>query len=277
MNRPHILVNGDATGHVAAGERGLSYGDGLFETLAVRNGRPQLWERHMARLQAGCERLSITPVAPALLADEAGQVTGSAARAVLKITVTRGAGARGYRPHADAVPTRIVQCLPDPDYPPACARTGIAVRLCAMRMGHNPRLAGIKHLNRLEQVLARGEWNDDNIHEGLLADQAGNLVAGTMSNVFLVQGDTLLTPGLVRCGVAGVMRELLLELAGRAGIASAVRDVALEELQYADEMFVCNSLIGIWPVSRCAGRACAVGEVTRTLQRLLGEALENER
>jgi len=270
------LVNGVAADSLAVTDRGLLYGDGLFETLAVRNGRPQRWARHLARLQDGCERLSIPLPDGSLLAAEAERLCTGVDRAVLKIIITRGPGSRGYRPEAALAPTRVVQCLPDPGYSQACARDGIAARLCALRLGHNPALAGLKHLNRLEQVLARSEWNNDNIREGLLADQAGNLVEGTMSNVFLVHGDTLLTPDLARCGVSGIMRGLLLELAGHAGIACAVRDVALEELQQAEELFVCNSLAGIWPVVQCNDRAYTVGGVTRTLQRLLEEWPDDE-
>jgi 4-amino-4-deoxychorismate lyase len=274
--RPQTLVNGIVADSLAVTDRGLLYGDGLFETLAVRNGLPQRWGRHLARLQGGCKRLSIALPDGSLLAAEAARLCAGVDRAVLKILITRGTGSRGYRPDAVAVPTRIVQCLPDPGYSPDLARDGIVARLCALRLGHNSALAGLKHLNRLEQVLARSEWNDDNIREGLLTDQTGNLVEGIMSNVFLVHGDTLLTPDLARCGVSGIMRGLVLELAAHAGIACAVRDVALDEIWQADELFVCNSLAGIWPVVKCDNHTYAIGRVTRTLQRLLEELPDDE-
>ncbi len=271
------LVNGAAADTVAVTDRGLLYGDGVFETLAVIDGAPQLWTRHIARLQEGCARLGIAPVDAALFAGEAQQLCRNAERAVLKIIVTRGSGGRGYRPDASSRPTRILQRFPWPDYPHGCATEGVAVRLCRLRMGHNPQLAGIKHLNRLEQVLARGEWDDPDIREGLLQDQQGRLIEGTMSNVCLVQDRRLLMPELARCGVAGVIRALLLELAEAQGIATAVRDIEVSELATADEVLLCNSLIGIWPVTRIDARLYPAGKLTRQLQGLLHDYLDNER
>lgn len=267
--RPAMLINGRYQDRVSAGDRGLLYGDGLFETIAIREGRACYWDRHMARLLAGCERLGLAPVDPGLLAGEAARLCADSPSAVLKILLTRGSGGRGYRPPHPATGTRILQRHPMPDYPPEYARTGIRVRICSLRMGHNPRLAGVKHLNRLEQVLARAEWNDDNIAEGLMLDQDGNLVEGTMSNVFLVQDATLVTPELSRCGIAGVVRGRVLELAAAAGVHGEVRQVPLAELNQAREMFVCNSLIGIWPVTRLEGRALAVGSLTTRLRERL--------
>jgi 4-amino-4-deoxychorismate lyase len=266
---PAMLVNGRDRDLISASDRGLLYGDGLFETLAIRAGRACFWNRHMARLLAGCERLGLEPVDPALLAEEAAHLCAGSQRAVLKILLTRGCGGRGYRPPQHAGVTRVLQRFPVPEYPPEHAQTGIQARVCSLRMGHNPRLAGIKHLNRLEQVLARAEWNDDNIAEGLMLDQSGNLVEGTMSNVFLVQDATLVTPELTLCGIAGVVRGRLLELAALAGVHSVVRQVPLAELQRAREVFVCNSLIGIWPVTRLDGRVLAVGSLTARLREWL--------
>jgi 4-amino-4-deoxychorismate lyase len=232
--------------------------------------------RHIARLQEGCVRLGIAPVDAVLLAAEAQQLCGSAGRAVLKIIVTRGCGGRGYRPDVSGMPTRILQLHPWPDYPQDYAADGIMVRMCRLRMGHNQQLAGIKHLNRLEQVLARGEWEDPEIHEGLLLDQQGYLIEGTMSNVCLVQGTQLLMPDLSNCGVAGVIRALLLELAEAQGIETAVRAITENDLSEADEVFVCNSLIGIWPVLRIDDRVYPAGRLTRQMQGLLHGYLDNE-
>jgi 4-amino-4-deoxychorismate lyase len=266
---PPMLVNGQATSTVSACDRGLLYGDGVFETIAVADGKVQLWELHMARLQLGCQRLGMAPVDSGMLAAEAAALCRHVTRAVVKIIITRGAGGRGYRPSASATQTRIVQLYPWPDYPERFAREGIRLRICTMRMGHNTALAGIKHLNRLEQVLARAEWDDEEIPEGLLLDQQGLLVEGTMSNIFLVCGKKLVTPDLTQCGVAGVMRATVIELAAGAGISAELRSIPLEELYQAQEVFVCNSLIGIWPVSCIGNRSITTGNVTRQLQGLL--------
>jgi 4-amino-4-deoxychorismate lyase len=265
-----MLIDGKDSDQIAADDRGLLYGDGLFETFAVHSGEPQLWTQHMARLVRGCVRLGIEPPSVDLLQAEARALCAGSARAVLKIIVTRGSGGRGYRPPAPALPRRILSLHPWPDHPAHWPQQGVSVRLCDTPLGTNPRLAGLKHLNRLEQVLARAEWDDPDIAEGLMLDAAGGLVEGTMSNLFLVREGRLRTPALERCGVAGVMRARVLELAAQDGIACEVSDLGLADLQAADEVFVCNSIIGIWPVRRVQSMEFTPGPVTRFLQQATG-------
>jgi len=274
MNTGTTLVNGMATDSLSTLDRGLLYGDGLFETIAVHNRTPRRWSRHLARLQRGCARLGIAQPDAGLLETEAAALCRDAQRAVLKLIITRGTGGRGYRPDPAAAPTRILQLHPYPSWPADCALTGVRTRLCELRMGYNPALAGIKHLNRLEQVLARAEWDDPAVSEGLLQDQHGYLIEGTMSNVFLVRDNTLLTPGLTRCGVAGVTRGLILELAQQAGIETSVRNIAIGELTGMDEVFLCNSLIGIWPVNAIGDRQYPVGKLTQQLRAFLTDDMD---
>ena len=170
---------------------------------------------------------------------------------------------------ARPAPTRMLQLHDWPEFPPACARQGVALRICDIRLGHNPRLAGIKHLNRLEQVLARQEWDDTGIMEGLLLDSESNLVEGTMSNLFLVRDGVLLTPDLQRCGVAGIMRSQLLECAGQISINTEICQLGMVDLHEAEEVFICNSLIGIWPVISIDDRKYNRGIITSRLQNLL--------
>jgi len=273
------LINGKTTDCVASTDRGLLYGDGLFETIAVVDGSMRHWPRHLSRLQAGCDRLGIATVDGDELAHECQSLAGDADKAVLKVIVTRGSGGRGYRLPDKPSPTRIVQLHDWPAYSPACAEHGVAVRVCNTRLGHHPVLAGIKHLNRLEQVLARQEWGDADFMEGLLLDSAGYLIEGTMSNLFLVRDETLLTPDLHRCGVAGIIRTRVLELAEQLPIDVQIGPVEMQHLQAADEVFICNSLIAIWPViavdasdykiSDYKTRAYKKGAVTTQLQALL--------
>lgn len=242
------LVNGIESSCIDPLDRGFAYGDGVFRTLPARDGQPLHWKRHYHRLRHDCEALGIACPDPAILLDEARAVAAGRDHCVVKIIVTRGSGARGYRPDPAAIPSRVVLAAPAPAYPADHARAGIKLRLCRLRLAEQPRLAGIKHLNRLENVLARGEWDDPGIVEGLLLDAGGNVVEGTMSNVFLVEQGRLVTPALTRCGVAGVQRELVLEQGRRAGLEPRVEDVALSRVLCADEVFLTNSLIGIWPV-----------------------------
>jgi 4-amino-4-deoxychorismate lyase len=268
-------INGVAVDCVDTSDRGLLYGDGLFETLAVRNGRVSSWPRHMSRLQAGCQRLGMPAVDTSKLAQEADELLAGTGQAVLKVIVTRGSGGRGYRIPEKMAPRRILQLHPWPEFPPAAAEAGVTARLCSTRLCHNPLLAGIKHLNRLEQVLARREWNDPQTGEGLLLDADGCLVEGTMSNLFLARQQVLLTPDLRGCGVAGIMRSIILDLAERLSLPVRIGALDMDDLQNADEVFLCNSLIGIWPVIAVDGRVYRKGEITMRMQQLLQAGEDN--
>ncbi len=260
-----ILINGIAANKVDVADRGLHYGDGLFETLAVRAGKPLLWDRHLERLSAGCARLGFPQPDEDLLYKEAAQVCAGVTQGVLKIILTRGVGGRGYRPPAVAHPTRMVARYPWPGYSAQSAAQGIALRVCATRLARNPALAGMKHLNRLEQVLARNEWADSGIAEGIMLDNEGQIISGTMSNLFLVKAGALLTPDVTQCGVAGVMRGLILDIAARLNLAPRVTGLTLNDALEADELFVCNSLIGLWPVRQLAERHYPYGPVSARL------------
>ncbi len=263
-----ILVNGLPGESVPATDRAIQYGDGLFETIALRRGRPELWSAHMARLRRGCERLGIGMPDPAVLLREALQLARGRERAVLKIILSRGSGGRGYRPPDTPSPLRILSLHPWPEWPREFWLEGVVTRICATRLGRNGQLAGIKHLNRLEQVLARAEWREPAIAEGLMLDSEGMLVEGTMSNLFLVREGVLQTPDLSRCGVAGIMREVVLEAAGRRGIPHEITSLRREDLELAHELFLTNSIIGLWPVRRVGCRDYAApGRVTSLLQK----------
>jgi 4-amino-4-deoxychorismate lyase len=260
-----ILVNGQNQNHIDVADRGLHYGDGLFETIAVNDGQPRLWERHWRRLSMGCRRLGLAQPEPGMLWEEASRVCCGVDRGVLKIILTRGAGGRGYHPPQTGQATRIMATYPWPAYPEANWRQGVAVRLCTTRLGRNSALAGMKHLNRLEQVLARSEWEASHIAEGLMLDDDDHIIAGTMSNLFIVTAQGLLTPVLTACGVAGVMRSVILDLATELDIAWQEAPLRLEDLHRADEVFLSNALIGIWPVRRIEQRDYGVGSLTELL------------
>ena len=264
-----ILIDGRPAAAVAADDRGLHYGDGLFETLAVRDGRPRFWARHWRRLGAGCERLGLERPDEAAVRAEIGRLAAGHARRVVKLLLTRGSGPRGYRPPPAARPRRILLAADWPEHPSAHAREGVELHLCRTRLGRNPALAGLKHCNRLEQVLARREW-DGAAAEGLMLDTGDRVVAGTMSNVFLVAGGALRTPRLDQCGVAGVVRELILERAAELGLEAREERLGLGDMQAADGLFLCNAVIGIWPVRRFGGRDYPVPDAAGRLRALLG-------
>lgn len=271
---PLIAVNGVIGAQLSPMDRGLAYGDGLFETCKLLDGKLTWWKYHRERLFAGCEKLGI-PLSPAVLDSQVGEVISASSTdsAVVKITVTRGQGGRGYKWPDPAQPNLIIGVYPAAEYPATNTADGVRVHLCKLRLGHNPALAGLKHLNRLEQVLARAEWNDDGIAEGLLLDVHSNLIEAVFSNIFLVKNNALLTPDLSLAGVSGVMRRYILEEAAPAlAINAQITSLALDDLFAADEVFLCNSLYGIWPVREVlADRVVQKkpGPVTRRLQRQL--------
>ncbi len=264
-----MLINGQTTDHLSARDRGLHYGDGLFETLAVIDGCCPFWDRHMRRLQHGCQRLQLPIPDIAVLQAEAQQLIENETRAVLKLIITRGEAGRGYRYPEPTQATRILICQPWPNHPVQNWQDGVQVRFCDTTLARQPRLAGLKHLNRLEQVLARNEWQDLNIAEGLLSDENGNVIEGTISNLFMLQNGILHTPDLSHCGVAGIMREVILELAASEGIPINIATIKKEHLLKADEIFLSNSLIGLWPVKRLHGQAFTKGDVSQKLQHLI--------
>lgn len=261
-------VDGQPADTLSVKDRGLAYGDGLFETISIKGGQPRLLQRHLARLAEGCRRLAL-PLDLSTMQAELLAFSGLLGEGVAKLIVTRGEGPRGYAAPALTQPRRILQAAPAPAYPLQHATDGIRLYPCRTRLAEQPLLAGLKHLNRLEQVLARSEWQDAEHAEGLMRDVSGRVIEAVFSNLFLVVGGTLITPELSRCGVAGVMRAELLERAHLLGMSVEVRDVAFAELLAADEVFLCNSLYGIWPVRALEARDWSVGPATRKLQAIL--------
>lgn len=267
-----MLIDGVPGDSVSALDRGLAYGDGVYRTLELMAGRPRLWRWQWQRLAGDCARLSLPLPDENLLLAELAQVSADLERAVAKVVLTRGVGRRGYAMPADAVPTRIVSASAWAGYPAELAEQGVTVRLCDLRLGLQPRLAGIKHLNRLENVLARSEWSDSALHEGLLLDSEGYLVEGTMSNLFLLRDGALFTPALDRSGVAGALRAWVLDNAPELGLTVSEARLTLDDLDAAEAVFLCNSLIGIWPVVRLGGRVWPIPEVLRALETRLAGA-----
>jgi 4-amino-4-deoxychorismate lyase len=258
------LVDGVPAAAIPLDDRGLAYGDGLFETVAVAQGEPLWWPQHWTRLARGCAALGIACPDEMQLRNEAASLIPPQGRGVLKLVVTRGGGPRGYAVAADARPRRVVSFGPWQGPDPGQAIAGVAVRWCETTLAIQPRLAGLKHLNRLEQVLARREWQDPSIAEGLMCDSEGRVVSGIAANLFLVRAGRLATPSLLRCGVAGVAREWVLAQGG-----VEVCEVSRAEVEVADELFLTSSLRGILPVARLDGLSRDVGPMTQRLQREL--------
>lgn len=266
------LVNGVESDAISVRDRGLMYGDGVFRTFILRGGKPQLWRRQYAKLAADCRALRIACPAAAVLEHDLAAIAARFPDCVIKIVVTRGGSERGYAIPVAASPVRVVSGSPLPDYSQYHYERGVRAQLCRTRLATQPALAGIKHLNRLENVLARSEWSDPGIAEGLLCDTDGNVICGTMSNVFLVTDGELLTPDLALSGVAGVQRELVIELAHSNNIPVRIASVSIEELFCADELFLVNSVIGVWQITALDDKIWNAGPMTAQFRRWINDA-----
>ncbi|HFD12351.1 MAG TPA: aminodeoxychorismate lyase [Crenotrichaceae bacterium] len=242
------LINGKPVTVLDVNDRGVQYGDGLFETIAITQGQPEFLGRHLLRLESGCKRLHIDYPGHQILSEDIKFLCSERQSAVVKLQITSGNSLRGYRRPSCIVPNRIVTCRSLAHQSQSPHQNGIRLRLCRHRLSVNPTFAGIKHLNRLDQVIARNEWCCDDIQEGVMLDADGYVIEGTMSNLFLVSEGRLITALLDRAGVAGIVRSVILEQAHQHGVDVSIQRVRLADVYNADEIFMTNSVIGIWPV-----------------------------
>ena len=243
-----MLVNGVPGNLISIRDRGLLYGDGVFRTLLATKGRALNWPQHYQKLKHDCAALDIPCPELSILTSELDQILHVHPEGILKIIITRAGGQRGFAPSADTTSCRIWDVFDAPPYPAEWTTSGIKAGICAFRLSRQPRLAGIKHLNRLENVLASAEFGNRDWGEGILLDTHDCVIEGTRTNLFMASGGTLVTPKLTECGVAGVQRDRVISLARQLDIVLEVRDIGLNELMDADEIFLVNSIIGVWPI-----------------------------
>jgi 4-amino-4-deoxychorismate lyase len=287
INFPLISVNGVLDAAISPLDRGFAYGDGVFETCRYSQGSIPLWGYHRERLSHSAERLKI-PLNEDLLTQYLDAMLeylndANITQAVVKITLTRGVGGRGYRLPDQVAPTYCIGIFPGSQLRTEQYCNGIAVRICDLRLSQVPALAGMKHLNRLEHILARAEWQDE-FSEGLLLEAQGRVVEATVSNLFVVKNNQLYTPDLSMAGVAGIMRKTIMEkLAPALELVCHIVDMELDFLRAADEIFLCNSVYGIWPVSQLIDDRQSViasksiynnHQITRALQQQLADLLD---
>lgn len=263
-------------GHLPIADRGFQYGDGLFETIAIRNGSPRLWSLHCARLAKGCEALAITMPDERELSDGIAHAlaasTVSNEHCIVKMIVTAGSGERGYGRSAGTSPTVVFGVFASTPRTAMLYQEGIATVICDTRLATHSPFAGLKTLNRLEQVLARSELVEHEVFEGLTLDADDNVICGTMSNVFFIKEQRIATPPVDSAGVAGVMREHILNSMAATGTAVVLERLPQSELENVDEVFVCNSQFGILPVVACGNLRWGVGKLTRQVMATMARA-----
>lgn len=265
MSTEIIVINDSAQPQVAAGCRALQYGDGVFTTLAVKNGQPQLWSLHLARLQLAVTRLALPApdwhVLTETVAQHAAQFT---APTVIKLLLSRGIGGRGYAPHQCHHPIVYLYTAAMPDYQ-HWQQHGLRVGVAKLRLAIQPALAGLKHTNRLEQVLLKQELAQTSFDDLLVVDQQQHLTEATAANVFYQWQGQWFTPPLHLAGVAGVMRQHI--MANLAGCQERVLQVS--DIKHVQAMFLTNALLGIAPINSIEGYALPIAAVQQIQQEIL--------
>jgi len=270
----NVLINGIASGYVSVTDRGLHYGDGVFETIACAGNKPVFIQQHLNRMESGARELEIPfPDRQLFLDDINCLLRGGDSNGVIKLILTRGRGKRGYRYEAGQIPTRICMISAWPDYVADWREHGIATRFCRTQASINPRLAGIKSLNRLDSVLASTELGTA-FNEGFLSDIDGNVIEGTMSNIFAVLDNALVTPDLSRCGINGIMRGQIIDIAHNNNIKVVTRNITRDELLESREIFVSNSVIGACVVKQLEKQFYYTDTMTKTISKLLDRRIE---
>ncbi len=265
------MVNGRRQSSISVMDRGFNYGDGVFETLLLANKKPVLFNEHYQRLAKGCSVLGITCPDKTTLQQQFNELTDSVSQNlqyVVKIIVTRGEAERGYKISETGSPNIVMILSESPAYSKAYWQNGVDICVCDTRLSGNKKLAGLKHLNRLDQVLARAEWDSD-YQEGIMLDNSDNVVEGVMSNIFIVEKGVLITPLIKSVGVRGVVRNNVLKLCDSANIITAEDCLSLDRVLAADEVFLTNSVIGLWPVKKIGTDVFTAGIITKKIMQLL--------
>ncbi|ELY2664821.1 aminodeoxychorismate lyase [Cronobacter sakazakii] len=256
-----LLINGIEQDCLSATDRAVQFGDGCFTTARVRDGVVHLLEAHLARLREGCERLMIPMPDIDTLRDEMRQAAQGQGSAVVKVIISRGAGKRGYSIAGCDAPTRIVSRGAYPDFYSEWRERGVSLATSPVRLGRNPYLAGIKHLNRLEQVLIRTQLEQTPADEALVLDSEGWVTECCAANLFWRKGKTVFTPRLDQAGVDGLMRRHIISLLNQSAWRLSEINAPASALEEADEVFICNALMPLVPVRSIDGHAYASREL----------------
>ncbi len=263
-----ILINGVVKDAIDVIDRGFQYGDGLFETMHCTNGQIPLLDDHLKRLANGCQRLGIPTPDESIIRQEIYTLSHNIdSKAVIKLIVTRGSGGKGYRPGLaqQCNPNRILIQSEFPDNYANFKNSGISLHFCTIRLSRNRDLAGIKHLNRLEQVLASAERDDEVHHEGLMLDSKNHVIEGTRMNLFIIWDGDLITPDISHSGVAGVLRELVIKQAGELGIKVKICSIDKQDVISAEGVFMTNAIAGILPVTNLGNTSWEIHDMVSQL------------
>ncbi len=265
--------NNKVINNISIEDRGLHYGDGLFETIAIREGNLRLWEYHLSRLKKGCKTLNLKMPSDDFLKKSIINAYRDSklnhSPAIAKIIITAGKSKRGYGRKKNTIPSELFSIFPATQIDPLNYKNGIELTLCKTRLAVNSITAGLKTLNRLEQVLAKIELEGTHFFEGLTMDSENNIICGTMSNIFFVKENDIYTPCLKKCGVRGVMRKHLLFCLDKLDFSVRIQPIKAGDMKYFDEAFIVNSQFGLLPIKKCDDIKWSTFKRTRTIMSLM--------
>ncbi len=255
----YCSIDGQQQELLSVKNRGFSYGDGLFTTAKIVNGKVEMLPQHLQRLIDGCEQLNIPAINFDQLRQELKQVASSFTKAVIKVVITSGEGGRGYSRLGVGPATVVISVTAFPEHYDNWQQTGINLATSKLQLGLNPMLTGIKHLNRLEQVLIRQELDQRSEDDLLVTNINDHIIETSCANIFWLIDERLYSPKIISSGVAGLMRAALLEKLPN----TVIKDFVLADLQQAQAMFICNSVMGIVPIKRFNGKLLAVDKINQ--------------
>lgn len=240
-----VIVNGENNNQVSLSDRSVQFGDGCFTTLVVTDGIPEFWSAHKQRLKQGCDRLGIQFTAWQSLEMSVHQLAQQHTSAVIKIIISRGVGGRGYGTDNTVEPSYFVSQHGFPSHYDKWQEQGISVSLSPIYLAKQPLLAGIKHLNRLEQVLIKQQLQATTFDDLIVCDSDQNIVESSAANLFWRIGQEWCTPDLSYSGVDGVMRNLVMRYFEQQSISVKLVRIGLEAILNAEQVFICNSVMKV--------------------------------
>lgn len=259
-------VNGQKCETVELDDRSFQYGDGCFTTILTKHGEPICWLYHVERMTECLKRLAIPDPDWHQVKAWLQQAAFGDSVAGIKIHISRGRGGRGYSPTQAHSANVTISAFAYPNHYKVLAESGVTLGVCQQKLGLNPLLAGLKHNNRLEQVLLKAEMDQQGYVDGVALDITGNVIETTMANLFWRQGLQWFTPSLEQAGVAGTMRRRVLELLDSQGIQVNIGHFSLAHLRQSDEVLMTNAILGVAPVVAITDLHYSIGTQTRRLQ-----------
>jgi len=264
---PVILIDGKKQSKASIFNRNTQFGDGLFETCLVENKKLLFWSNHFERMKLGCDRLKISMIDETLWLSDIKKAFSlmKIDNCIVKLVLSRGESLRGYSYKDNIRPIRITIVS---ELKKNNQDKGFSLEFCNSGYNSNPKLAGIKHCNRLEQVIARAGIKVD---DGIMLDENENVVSVTQGNIFCVQGNRLITPNLDKCGIEGTRRAVILKIAVDLGFDINIKNLSVAELLRSDEVFISNSIQGVGPVNQIEDFVYSKHKITEIISETLKE------